>query len=159
MDERSSEIRRILLGKYRKTAEGCLSAIPLGERRQLLPGIQGHSTGRLTVRILGVAHKSQRCSLQSVPSKARLDKKMKRLGQLVQLESAPTTSVCLCKHWMRAPVLLLADPDDDCVEMTAYTARDVFASVACRRALRKLRKALTGTTEKRKKQAAKRRHG
>lgn len=158
MDERLSEIRRILLGKYQRTVEGSLSAIPLGERRQLLPGVQGHSTGRLTIRILGIAHKSQRCALQSVPSKEQLDKKMKTLGQLVQLESAPTASVCLCKYWMTAPVLLLADRDGDCVEMTAYTARDVFASVACRRALRKLRNTLTETTEKRKKQAAKRKH-
>lgn len=156
MDERSSEIRRILLGKYQRTADGCLSAIPSGERRQLLPGVQGHSTGRLSMRVLGIAHKSQSCSVQSELSKEKLDRKMKTLGQLVQLESAPTTSACLCNYWMTAPVLLLADRDGDCVEMTAYTARDVFASIACRRAMRKLRNTLTETTEKRKKQTTRR---
>ena len=83
---------------------------------------------------------------------------MKTLGQLVQLESAPATSGCLCKNLMAAPVLLLADRDGDCVEMTAYTARDVFAPIVCRRALRRLRNTLSETTEKRKKQEAKRKH-
>lgn len=156
MDKRSSEIRRILLGKYQRTAEGSLAAITPDERRRILPGMQGHSTGRFAMRILGIAHRSQRCSLQSELSKEQLDRKMKTLGQLAVLESAPAAAGCLCKHWMTAPVFLLADRDGDCIEMTAYTARGIFAPVVCRRALRRLRNALSETTEKRKEQGAKR---
>ncbi len=153
MEELSKEIRRILLGKYQKNTDGILSAVQPGEHRYLY-GVQGHSTGRFTLRILGIAHRSQRCSLRSGLSKEQLDRKMKELGQLVLLESTPEASACLCNFWMMASVLLLAVRDGDCVEMTAYTARDVFAPFTCRRALRKLNNVLTDAAEKRKKQSA-----
>lgn len=146
MDERTKEIRQILLGRFQRKEDGSLAAAPKGNHWRP-GGFQGLSVGWGAVHFLGISHSKLDCSLSSGVQKAQLDAAMQTLGQVVQLEKSPGISACLCQHWMAAPVLLTAACEGTNIEMSAYTTRGVLASLVCRRTLRMLESRLTGTTK------------
>ena len=137
MDERTKEIRQILLGRCQKTEDGCLAVLPAGEHRRLR-GFQGVSEGWGALHFFGVTHRDRSCPLPAGTPKKRLEECMKAMGQTVRLEKSHGLSACLFQYRMAAPILLTANWDGNCVEMSAYTARDALAPFLCRRALRTL---------------------
>ena len=148
MDERTREIRQVLLGRCRRLEDGSLSVIPAEERWQL-GSFQGVSTGWGAIHFLGLSHRERSCPLQAGMPKDCLEDAMKTLGRAVYLEPSQEFSACLCNNWLTTPVLLMASRDGNRVEMSAYTARGALAPLRCRRALRMLERRLLGTVEKR----------
>ncbi len=147
MDERTREIRRILLGRCRRMEDGSLEVIPSEERWQPR-SFQGVSAGWGAIHFLGITHRTRSCRLQAGAPKSGLEESMEALGRAVHLESAQGTSACLCSSLLAAPVLLTASRDGSCIEMSAYTARGVLAPLRCRRALRMLERRLLDASKK-----------
>lgn len=141
MDDRTKEIRQLLLGRFDRGEDGRLTARPVGQRPDLR-GIQGVSTGWGAVHFLGIARRNRPIEMPAGAATERLEEVMQMLGRPVHLETAPTLSACLVQHWMASPVVLTACWDGAEVDATAYTARGIAARMTCRRALRTLEKAL-----------------
>ncbi len=149
MDERTKEIRQILLGRFQRKEDGSLTTIPTGKHWQL-GDFQGLSVGWGAMHFLGIAHKKRDCTLSTGMQKAQLDEAMKIFGRVVQLEKSPGVSACLSQHWMTTPVLLTAACEGTSIEMSAYTTRGILSSIVCRRALQILESRLTGTAKAKK---------
>lgn len=141
MDIRMKEIRQLLLGRFERREDGCLTARPIGQRADIR-GVQGVSVGWGAVHFLGIAHRSRLIEMPAGTKAERLDEAMKALGRPVRLETSSELSACLVQRLMATPVVLTACWDGKDVEATAYTARGITSPMTCRRALRTLEKML-----------------
>lgn len=151
MDERTKELRRILLGQYICEADGSLTVLPTGIQNTL-PRFQGLSAGWGAMHFGGMTHRSRSCTPSAGMTREKLESVLKALGRLVRLESEPQAQVCLFQYRMALPVLLVAEQSGRDITVTAYTARDALAWLRCRVALRRLCGALTKPSDEEKKQ-------
>ncbi len=151
MDERTRELRRILLGQYKREPDGTLTVLPAGIQNTL-PRFQGLSTGWGAMHLGGMTRRSRNYDAPAGMDREKLEGALKTLGRLVRLESAPQAAACLFQYRMALPVLLVAEQDDSGAAVTAYTPRDALAQFRCRLALRKLDAVLAPQPEKEKKQ-------
>lgn len=141
MNAQMKEIRQLLLGRFVRGEDGCLTARPAGQRTDLR-GVQGVSTGWGAVHFLGIAHREQCIPIPAGTAPALLEDAMKALGRPVRLETSPELSACLIQRLMASPVVLTVCRDGAELEATAYTARGLASPLTCRRTLRALEKTL-----------------
>lgn len=140
MNERLKEIRKVLLGQTQKLDDG--SIVAATHRKHIGGSFQGVSRGWGVMHVLGIAHRARSCSVKTAIPKGRMREILKTQGELVYLEKSPEVLACLCRSWLLEPVLLTAWWDGKQLIVYAYTARGIFAPLACRRALKALEKKL-----------------
>ena len=156
MDEGLKEIRRVLLGQTQRLEDGSIMALPAGSHGRGR-SFQGVSTGWGAVHLLGITRRARRCTLQKAITLEKLTEILQSQGRLVRLQHTPEALACLCRHWMAEPVLITIQWDGVRFLITAYTARSLFAPLACRRVFRALGKKIPGTMEKQKREKKARR--
>lgn len=145
MNERLKEIRKVLLGQTQKLDDG--SIVAAAHRKHIGGSFQGVSRGWGVMHVLGIAHRARSCSVKTAIPKGRMREILKTQGELVYLEKSPEVLACLCRSWLLEPVLLTAWWDGKQLIVSAYTARGIFAPLACRRTLKSLEKKLPGKLE------------
>ncbi len=145
MNERLKEIRKVLLGQTQKLDDGSIMASAHGRRSGR--SFQGVSSGWGAMHFLGITHRARACSVKTAIPKGRMREILKTQGEPVYLEKSPEVLACLCRRWMLEPVLLTAWWNGKQLIVFAYTARGIFAPLACRRTLKALEKKLPAKLE------------
>ncbi len=145
MNERLKEIRKVLLGQTQKLDDGSIMAAAHG--RRIGGSFQGVSRSWGAMHFLGITHRARSCSVRTAIPKGRMREILSTQGELVYLEKSPEVLACLCRSWMLEPVLLTAWWNGKQLIVYAYTARGIFAPLACRRTLKALEKKLPGKLE------------
>lgn len=145
MNERLKEIRKVLLGQTQKLDDGSIAAA--ARRRRIGGSFQGVSRSWGVMHVLGIAHRARSCSIKTAIPKGRMREILRTQGELVYLEKSPEVLACLCRSWLLEPVLLTVWWDGKQLIVYAYTARGIFAPLACRKTLKSLEKKLPGKLE------------
>lgn len=158
MDNQTWEIRQLLLGRTVWTKDGCLTALPKGQRMRF----QGMGNGWGAVHFLGITYRERGYQLAAnAPAKLPAEL-LYRMGRPVRLEERPKASACLCRYLMSAPVLLTAEREGNLLRVSAFTAKGALSALTCLRALNTFEKGLpetvtplegAGTGKRRKKEA------
>lgn len=140
--ERTDEIRQILLGRLVHIGDGIWMAdkpeLPKSFRSafefQGLSRRQGVVSGSGSVRFFGI---TRRVCVYKPAGKAdeafeALAPILGALGRIVYLEEFPDAAVCYCRFFLRNPMLLTLEVEEDKLVLTTFTARTLFAWVNCR---------------------------
>lgn len=143
MDNRTREIRQVLLGRTVWTQDGFLKVRQKGQHM----GFQGVGNGWAAVRFLGISHRERLYRLPANAPKKLTEELLYRMGRPLQLEEQPKAVACLCRYLMSAPVLLIAEREENLLRVSAYTARGLLSPLAHLRTLNSFEKGLPETVK------------